>query len=71
MEMPPADEGTLAEGHAAIAASAAQLYDLHFDRVYDFCFRLLGEPQVAAQAAEEAFRNALATAGSAAKVLSF
>lgn len=71
MEMPPADERPLAEGNAAIAASAAQLYDLHFDRVYDFCFRLLGEPQVAAQAAEEAFRNALATAGSAAQTLSF
>ncbi|MGD0766077.1 MAG: hypothetical protein ABR978_07200 [Dehalococcoidia bacterium] len=69
--MPPTDEGPLAEGHAAIAASAAQLFDLHFDQLYDFCFRLLGEPAAAAQASEEAFRNALASSGGAAQMLSF
>jgi DNA-directed RNA polymerase specialized sigma24 family protein len=40
--------------------TAAKLFDLHFNRIYDFCLRLLGTPEAAAEAAEEAFRNALA-----------
>jgi DNA-directed RNA polymerase specialized sigma24 family protein len=52
---------------SANADKAAELFDLHFNRVYDFCLRVLGMPDAAADAAEESFRNALAapsTAGS-------
>lgn len=45
---------------SANADKAAELFDLHFNRVYDFCLRVLGMPDAAADAAEESFRNALA-----------
>jgi len=52
---------------SANAEKAAELFDLHFNRVYDFSLRVLGLPDAAAHVAEESFRNALAapaTAGS-------
>jgi DNA-directed RNA polymerase specialized sigma24 family protein len=48
------------------ADKAAELFDLHFNRVYDFCLRVLGQPDAAADAAEESFRKALAAAPQAA-----
>jgi DNA-directed RNA polymerase specialized sigma24 family protein len=47
-------------GMSANADKAAELFDLHFNRVYDFCLRVLGMPDAAADAAEESLRNALA-----------
>ncbi|MGD0114646.1 MAG: hypothetical protein ABSC13_01390 [Dehalococcoidia bacterium] len=47
------------EGTSSNADSAAKLFDLHFDRVYDFCLRTLGMPEAALESAEEAFRKAL------------
>ena len=52
---------------SANAEKAAELFDLHFSRVYDFSLRVLGLPDAATHVAEESFRNALAapaTAGS-------
>jgi DNA-directed RNA polymerase specialized sigma24 family protein len=52
---------------SANAEKAAELFDLHFNRVYDFSLRVLGLPDAAADVAEESLRNALAappTAGS-------
>ena len=64
--MTPEDGEPLGMG-SANADKAAELFDLHFNRVHDFCLRVLGMPDAAADAAEESFRNALAappTAGS-------
>ena len=49
---------------SANAEMTAELFDQHFNRVYDFCLRVLGMPDAAAAAAEESFRNALAAAPS-------
>jgi DNA-directed RNA polymerase specialized sigma24 family protein len=45
---------------SANAEKAAELFDLHFNRVYDFSLRVLGLPDAAADVAEESLRNALA-----------
>ncbi len=55
--MTSAEDGP--QGTSNNVDSAAKLFDLHFDRVYDFCLRTLGMPEAASEAAEEAFRRAL------------
>ncbi len=65
METQPTD-GELA-GRAAQGdeAAVAELFDRYFDRVYDFCIRLLGNAEAAAGAAEETFRRAMTALGDA------
>ncbi|HUS83004.1 MAG TPA: hypothetical protein VM013_07115 [Dehalococcoidia bacterium] len=60
------EEGEPPQTNGPNAEKAAELFDLHFNRVYDFCLRVLGLPDAAADAAEESFRNALAAASQAA-----
>lgn len=67
--MTSADGGP--QGTSGNLDSAAKLFDLHFDRVYDFCLRTLGSPEAASEAAEEAFRKALASPAPALAAASF
>ena len=53
-------DGVLAQGALqGDAESAAALYDRYFDRVYDFCLRLLFNTDAAAAAAAEILRRSL------------
>ncbi len=55
-------DGVLAQGALqGDAESAAALYDRYFDRVYDFCLRLLFDAEAAAAAAAEILRRSLTT----------
>jgi DNA-directed RNA polymerase specialized sigma24 family protein len=55
-------DGVLVQGALqGDAESAAALYDRYFDRVYDFCLRLLFTAEAAAAAAAETLRRSLTT----------
>ncbi len=55
-------DGVLVQGALqGDAESAAALYDRYFDRVYDFCLRLLFDAEAAAAAAAEILRRSLTT----------
>jgi DNA-directed RNA polymerase specialized sigma24 family protein len=55
-------DGVLVQGALqGDAESAAALYDRYFDRVYDFCLRLLFDAGAAAEAASETLRRSLTT----------
>ncbi len=43
----------------ANADKAAELFDRYYNRLYDFCLRVLGLPDAAGEAAQEAFQNAI------------
>jgi len=60
-----------AEGTSGSVNGASKLFDLHFDRVYDFCLRTLGMPEAASESAEEAFRKAMAPPAPALAAASF
>jgi DNA-directed RNA polymerase specialized sigma24 family protein len=65
-------DGVLVQGALqGDAESAAALYDRYFDRVYDFCLRLLFTAEAAAAAAAETLRRSLTTLGEPAAPKSF
>ena len=41
--MTPLEDGTFSQG-GGNADNTAKLLDLYFDRLHDFCFRMLGAP---------------------------
>jgi DNA-directed RNA polymerase specialized sigma24 family protein len=43
----------------ANAEKAAELFDRYYNRLYDFCLRVLGLPDAATDATQEAFQNAM------------
>ncbi len=59
--MTPSDGDLARRALQGDAESAAALYDRHFDRVYDFCLRLLFDADAATAAAAETLRRALTT----------
>ena len=65
-------DGVLVQGALqGDAESAAALYDRYFDRVYDFCLRLLFNADAAAAAAAETLRRSLTTLSEPAAIDSF
>jgi len=59
--MTPSDGDLARRALQGDAESAAALYDRYFDRVYDFCLRLLFDAEAATAAAAETLRRALTT----------
>jgi len=59
--MTPSDGELARRALQGDAESAAALHDRYFDRIYDFCLRLLFDAEAAAAAAAETLRRALTT----------
>ena len=51
--------------------SFGQLYDAYFNRVYDFCWRILRDADEAADATQDVFTTAMQTLGGLSKAASF
>jgi RNA polymerase sigma-70 factor (ECF subfamily) len=60
---PPADEDLVGRFLAGDADAFTQLVERHRQRVYNVCFRLLGDPDDAADASQDAFLSVLTKIG--------
>ena len=70
-EMIPSDWELARRALQGDPESVATLFDRYFDRVYDFCLRLLLDAQAAADAATETLRRSLTTLSDPAALESF
>ena len=59
MEQPPTDDELIGRFLAGDAGAFTQLVDRHRRRVYNVCLRLLGDPDDAADASQDAFLSVL------------